>query len=508
MMRDIKPAKTSRDSVDYLPPHDLPPDARKLYQKRSPRKKRSLAGASVPVANINAPKTARGFLRSKHPKKDEYQEEKSSEEVKQSSSKQGVDVIGARTHGRYSKKTYGKERDEKPAQKGALGRTPTPSSPRLGQKERSIIFVLTSITIVLVVLAAFVFLPSANIEMILKTAPLLVDQEVTLSASDAASDDTIPGRKFEREANVEGASPVVSSHIVGTKATGTVQIINKTVNEQKVKEQSRLATKDGTIFFMQSHAILPPASSGTPTSATVSVEAAEPGEAGNIAPQRLDFVALEAESKAVLYAEATKRLSGGSGQEVKIVKEPDLEQARNAAGQAAKQQVEQSIRAELPQGWTILEESWDQKVASFNSDIAIDNQKDTIPYTARINVRVMAYEEPRLEEKITKALNARLDKDYMLFPGPISYTKAVKNIDWDSSKAVITARVTHTTVPTFSVDTLQSKLARRTQQEAKEYLEGLQGVESVTVELWPFWVRRITPINKRISIEFISNRQP
>ncbi|MEK7557380.1 MAG: baseplate J/gp47 family protein, partial [Patescibacteria group bacterium] len=311
------------------------------------------------------------------------------------------------------------------------------------------------------------------------------------------------GATFFRQVSVEGTVPVESTEIVGTKATGTVQIVNRTTQEQKIRDRSRLMTKEGVLFYMTRHVIVAPDSR-----ASVEVEAAEAGEVGNIAPQRLNFAALDASAQSVVYAEATAAISGGKGEEVRVVREEDIERARIAAKEAARAKVQEEIQKELPSGWVLLEESWTADYDSFKTDGEVGSRQPQIAYSGNATVRVLGYESARLEERLRAALEERIDQDYALFPGPISYSKTVKSVDWEKGEGVIATRVTHTTIPDFSLETLKGKIARRGADEAKTYLEGLPGVQRVELAFSPFWVRSIPRIEKRINLEVIPERQP
>jgi hypothetical protein len=291
--------------------------------------------------------------------------------------------------------------------------------------------------------------------------------------------------------------------MVGTKATGTVDIVNRTSEDQKIKERSRLVTKDGTLFYMTRSATV-----GPDSRTSVPVEAAEAGTGGNIEPQRLDFAALDAAAQSVLYGEATQAISSGAGEEVHVVREEDIERARQAAGEEAKAKVRDEVQAELPRGWALLDESWAAEVADFAPDGEVGSKQPQLAYTANVTVRVLGYEGAKLEERLTAALESRLDENYALFPGPISFSKTVKSVDWEKGEGVMVARVTHTTIPDFSLETLKQKIARRGQDEAREYLEGLPGVRSVELTLSPFWVRSIPRIENRINLEVVPERQP
>lgn len=447
-MRDIRPGKRRDEDVF---PEDLPVDAKELYRRHAPKQRPAkFSGARVPVSSVqHIPPVP-------IPKKS------------------SIKASGPRM--------------------------------RVGQRERTALTVLAGLVLAVGALAAFIFLPKADIDLVLQTAPLLVDQELTIRAEPSSSADIIAGNIHEKTVHVEGVTPVATRELIGEKAHGTVQIVNRTTEIQRIKEQSRLVTKDGTLFYMKSHAIVPAASGNTPSRVSVDVEAGEAGPKGNIAPGRLDFAALDTGAQSVVYAEATQAFTGGSGTEIPVVREGDLKQAQDAAGLAARQQVESEIRSQLPRGWAILEESWVSQAETFETDAEDGQQRDAIPYKADMNVRVISYEESVLQERLTSALEARLDAEYMLFPGPISYTKAVESVDWEKGEAIVTARVTHTTVPAFSQESLQEKLAGRTKVEAQAYLEGLRGVESVAIELWPLWVQRIPNLDARIHVNIRSNR--
>lgn len=376
------------------------------------------------------------------------------------------------------------------------------TSARLGYKERRIMAVFALVVLLLVGLAAVLFLPKAEIALTLQTAPLLIDQQLVLANRQTADASVIPGAAFVREVQIDGTIPVVSTQVVGEKASGVVTIVNRTTEEQPIKEQSRLVTGDGVLFYMQRHAIVAP--NGT---ATVEVEAAEPGETGNIDSGRLTFAALDDSAASILYAEVNRPLTGGSGQQVKIVQEEDLAKTREAAGNAARQSAEEEIRDQLPKGWSLLEESWTFGSEQLTTTAEIGQQIDTIAYNGTMVVRVMGFEEAELERRLTAALEERLDQDYMLFPGPISFTKSVSSIDWEKEEAALTVRVSHTTVPDFSLDTLKEKVAGRPQAEAEGYLQGLRGVESATVNLSPFWVRSIPSIDRRIQLDLSSSHE-
>ncbi len=472
-MRDIRPAQPPPG----LPPREVPSgedeqQPRELYEatthrKQQPLKKRD--AFAVPVTNIHVP----------------------------------------REHLVHSDEDHVPQAKQKPA-RPMFVTTPLAKKSgrvRVSSRERRILLSFFALVVVSAGITVFIFLPTAHIRLQLRTAPLLVDQRLVIRA-DGEGSGVIPGTAYMREVQVEGTFAVTNKEVVGKKSQGVVHIINRTFDEQKIKERSRLTSADGVLFYMLKHAIVSPAQEGTPSVVEVPVEAAEAGDGSNIEPQRLDFAALDPSSRAVVYAEAREAFAGGSGEEIAVASEEDLGQARASAQETARRQAEVEIREKLPQGWTILDETWTAELVSFETDAKIGDRIPSIAYRGQVTVRVMGYEVAALEAALRAALEAQLDKEFMLFPGPISYTMAVDMVDWDTAEAKVDIRVTHTTIPRLSLDTLRAKLAGRSEQEARDYLEGLSGVQSATVKLWPFWMRSIPRIEARIALELEPERQP
>lgn len=414
----------------------------------------------------------------------------------------GRDVPIASLHPEMVKKNI------KPAADLFVKHRPKKRNTHLGQREKVIVLTLLALTVLVGLIGLLLFLPKADIKISLRTVPLLIDEKLTLRAADASDAKIIPGTSFTRETNVTGKILVASTEVIGTKSHGTVQIVNRTLSVQKIKDKSRLVTKDGQLFYLQGSVNVPAASTNSLASAEAQIEAAEAGVAGNIAPQRLDFAALDKDSQQLVYAETKQAFASGTGDTVAVVKDSDIEAAKKAAGQTARQQVEQDIRSQLSNGWAFLDESWTADLTKFNADVKAEDRKPEINYTAHVTVRVMGYEMAALENHLRQALNERLDENYMLFPGPISYSKKIDDVNWDTSEAKVGVRVTHTTIPKISLDTLKQKIAGRSQTEAQLYLEGLPGVRAVTMKLWPFWVNSIPRIEKRIMLDLQSERQP
>lgn len=490
------------DEMEPEMPPALPPNVPQSVAKATADKpKESLpkprfTGSKVPIANVHVSRQdlshrAKRVTRRKNGTVDEVPVHKAAPEVVPSHTKEKRPLFAkvAKKDGQATKPVKQKKQ-----------------AMRLGHRDRKLVALLMLVVLVAAGLAAMLFLPRASLTLTLATAPLLIDHEFTVRGGGLVDPGSVPGQVISKEVQVEGSSAVATTKVIGEKAEGVVRIINRTFDEQSIKEESRLVTDDGTLYFMQRHVTVPAAEGSTLGVATVPVVADVAGPEGNLESGRLNFAALDASAQTVVYAEVAQPITGGSGDEVTVVEESDLEAAREEANRLALQQLEAG--AQLPDGYVLLEESREGENTAFETSVEIGDEVETIPFTATVSARMIAYEEAALEGALRAALEGQLNDDYMLFPAPLSFTKSVNEVNWEKQEANVTARVTHTTIPTFSVDTLRDKLAGRSESEAVEYLKGLPGVTGVDIELWPFWVQNIPRIEQRVAIELEPDRQP
>lgn len=387
-------------------------------------------------------------------------------------------------------------------------RSPRVAVVRLGQRERMLVGALIVLAVATSLLGMIIFLPRADIKMNLKTAPLLVEEKLKIQSGKAVESE-IPGQVIVRDVTVSGSSDVSGTEVIGTKAKGKVRLINKTFSEQQIKGKSRLITSDERLYYIgEKGAIIPSAEGASLGYATVEIEAAEAGAEYNLKAQRLDFAGLDESSQSLVYAEVVDEIDTGSGDTVKVVREQDMESAKKEAAKLARQELEADAQGRMNDGWSLLEESWTFDMAEFSTSQEVGQREEKIDFTARGNVYVMGYEAQALETLLRRSLENRLEDDYMLFPGPISFSKKIESSDWQNGRVELGVRVTHSTIPKLSIDSLKQKLANRSVNDAQEYVRGISGVRSVDIGLWPFWVRSIPRIEKRINLDLQPDRQP
>ncbi len=461
-MRDIRP-QTPRPAKIVPPP--LPEDALPAPTSNTHVQKKVFQGKSVPVAHVHVPRAARR-----------------------------VSQPTAPAHYKTPRPLFApKEIFEK--------KEVTRGQSRLGYRERKVVLAFLVLVLLAGGLALYIFLPTATIALNITSAPLLVDQKLNITSAVVAGANNVPGSVFAREENVEGDVAVQSTEVIGTKTIGEVTLVNRTLTEQKIKEGSRLVSNDGKLFYMQKPAFLEAAVSNSPATTTVTVEAAEAGPEYNLDKQKLNFAALDKPSQTLVYGEIRTKLAGGSGSVVKIVKDADLDQTKKIAQDNARTEAEQDIRQNLLKDWVLLDESWQVTNAEITPDKKANDKADTIHYKAKVSLRVMGYEKKSLEDKLRQALDAKLDKDYMLSSDTISYTKTLESVDWEQGQAAVSVRVTHTTIPKISFDALKDKISGLNSQDATAYLQGLPGVKSASLQLWPFWASTVPRITNRIIID-------
>lgn len=374
---------------------------------------------------------------------------------------------------------------------------------RLGGREKIIALVFLGLVILAAGLAAFVFLPTANVSLVLRTSPLLVEEELTIQEDGAPNSTSIDGRFFSEEIAISETYHVSGRKTVGEKATGTVDLINKSFDTQSLKEHSRLANADGKIFYITRGVTLPAAQATAPVRVPVAVEAAEAGDEYNGVTGRLDFVALDEAARTFIFAEVSVAPAGGSGEQVAVVTADDISAAREAAAASAQTILAETVQAKIPSHWKLLGDGAHNKVLTFTANGAEGDELQTLDYTAQIQSRVIAYDESAVVEKIQSSLQAHVAAENILFPGPVSYDIVTPAIEDGATEVTIKVRTTHKTVPRVSIPSIRETLAGKSVEDAHAYVGGIPGVRSATIELTPRWLQSIPRIERRITVELL-----
>lgn len=227
-------------------------------------------------------------------------------------------------------------------------------------------FRITLAVILLILVAAFgagiFFLWStahANIEITIKTAPVLQDIQLTLDPTAQQSDPSagiLKVEKVEKEVTGELEDNTTGTKVVGDKAKGKVTIYNATTGDKKLVAGTVFTAPNNLKFTLDTEVVVA-SSSGTAESAKagtadVAVTATNIGTESNIgAKTKFSVANFDQGSYVAINNDA---LSGGSSREIQAVSKEDHAKLENLLTKQLQQQALTALNTDQQQGVRII----------------------------------------------------------------------------------------------------------------------------------------------------------
>ena len=238
--------------------------------------------------------------------------------------------------------------------------------------------------LVLVLIVGGYYLSAAFASVTVKVTPR--QAVVALSGqyeANRAPSDGIEFSVIKLEEEAEKQVPASGQTKVETKAKGTVVIYNNYSSAaQPLAASTRLETKEGYIFRMDSAATVPGTTKKgtaiTPGSVTVKVSAAEAGDKYNVGTAEFKIVGFKGTAKYDKFsAKSTSGMGGGKIGTESTVEEKDRTAAVAQMQKDLSTQVKEKARLQIPKGFAIIDGT---DMITFTDEIAAgdDPAKATI----------------------------------------------------------------------------------------------------------------------------------
>lgn len=282
------------------------------------------------------------------------------------------------------------------------------------------------------------------------------------------------------------------------QATGTVTLKNLSDQAQPLVATTRLLSEEGVLFRLVEGATVP--ANGE---VEAEVHADKEGKEGEIGPSRFTIPGLNQARQQEVYAESPASMTGGTKAVYRITQEAvdkAIEEAEDKLVQQAKSQLEaEEINVE-----NFLTALSHIEIVSreVSPEVGSDAQEFTVKLTAK--VAFVSADEDELLELAQAQLYSTTSLGYELSSsdeGSFSYD--ISNFDPDNQTAqlrVLLQGQRRISSDHPSLDT--ATMVGEKPDAVKQKLEADAGIESVTIELRPFWLRKIPRLVDHIYVQF------
>lgn len=352
---------------------------------------------------------------------------------------------------------------------------------------------MVGVPAILIFAAIYALWPRATIVV----SPVVTEMRhrVVVQATTAADAVDVEGGKMPARAVGDSFTVSVTVPVSGSvrsgaaRARGTVVFINEGSKPVTVREGTVVATTAGVEFRTLSAVVVPASTvksfagmavDADPGTASVEVEADEPGTQGNVAAGRIAVVRGRS-SSASLKVTNPEPTSGGEDKITPAVSPVDLRTARKRLAAEASEVAAQRLAEDLPRNHRLLAET-----------IAVQQQEpvfDHVPHSpsaelrasCRASARALAVKEADLLKVVRGRFLLRLAEDAMLVTSTEADVKISKVKRIDAESATIEAVASAGVVAPLDADRLARELAGKTVEEAKSLLGAGRGVSAFSI---------------------------
>ena len=366
-------------------------------------------------------------------------------------------------------------------------------------------FSLASVGVALLV-AAFLFLPKADITVTVKSRLEFSDVEISARAdrSDVSlSEKVIPLRVVEGEKEVSLSFPATGVSGTSEKRSRGMVVIANTFGEsaQTLVATTRLETPDGKIFRLTKGVSVPGVKTegGKRVPGTVSAEvvADQPGEAFNIAPSSFRFPGLQGSSKYDTITATSQEVftGGGSGNASSASVSPD---DVSRAKEEAEKKMASLLRAEISKDFSpedrLLDDAIEWKALSSSAFPGVHAVAPSFDYRIRVSMRALVFSERDAKIVAAKFFDRVEPKDVTL-----EYT--IPRADFSASSLLVKARARVSHEPSFDEAMLKKKLLGKKISDQQSIFSEYPEIQKLEVSWWPqFLSARIPTISSRVQI--------
>lgn len=328
----------------------------------------------------------------------------------------------------------------------------------------------------------YYFIP--KVDVTLTVLPHVIRKEKTITIAQTATEvDTtkfiVPGKKIEQSVTGEKTSPVIGKKKIGDPAKGTVVIYNKATSSRTLKKglvlvsDSLQVTLDNDVEIASASESIGSITFGK-TSA--SVTATSIGEEGNIAAGA-EFTFKDI-SSSVLIARNDQPFVGGVSRETTVVSRSDYDTMIKALTDELVTKAKSDLLAGITGSEKLIDETIKTAVTSKIFTEELDQEAKELHGKITITISGISYNEQDVKSLLLTLTSGEVPSGYVTNDGRTVVSVNNPTIKKDGS-ITVSAAITHVSIPTIDVATVQKKLKGKTIKSAEEIIKNIQGVGGV-----------------------------
>lgn len=353
--------------------------------------------------------------------------------------------------------------------------------------------------ILIILILGYIFLPRAKATIYVRAEkkPISVDISGEKDAKLDTDKALIPSQTIEATKETSKKYPATGKKNIGTKATGSVKIINTSPTDNiSWTAGTRLYPegKSDIIFRTGAEVNITPAQ----TSQTVSVEADQPGDQYN-GFSNVVFYSVTLGSKPNIYtATSMGGMAGGSNKEVTFVTQGDINTAKDNLSKEAFDNAKTEFNKKT-ETLRVIEESKKEETLSATSNPAVNSEASEFNLTTKVSIKALAYNM----EDVDKIVKAEVERQYgyakqIVNDGVKKAEVEITSSDLATGKFTATVKTDSYVASKIDQNQIKDELKGKSASKATDYIKEIEGIEESKFQFWPSFIKRFPRLKSNI----------
>jgi hypothetical protein len=370
---------------------------------------------------------------------------------------------------------------------------------------------LAILALVVAGVAAYVYLPSAEITLTPREEPIPPISLTVRADPDATSTDAaagiVPAQKLDVPVEVTDTFATKGRRVEEATATGSVTFESYNfLDTNTIPAGSVVSTEGGIRFVTQRSITLPKATfvlpSVVPSRASVGVTAANAGTEGNV-PANAIRVVPKGEDPELTKVRNPDETSGGTHEEFPQVSEAEVTAALASLNKdltAAFTTAVADTAANPPEGTTVYPATavMGQPTPTVDPATLVGQEVESFDLGLTASGKVIAVDDSPVEGIARQRLLGNVGSGYRLVDGSIEITPGEPTVANGEVTFPVTASAAR--VKLLNAADLLGRVKGRSVEDAKAALAPLGDVE---VSTWPDWVTSVPSIDSRVTLVIV-----
>lgn len=385
------------------------------------------------------------------------------------------------------------------------------SLPLFAKKKWWGVIPLVLIFLIIIALALYFTLAWAEIEIWPEAEVLTFKTKVTIDKTAKETNllnKVIPGEIFEVEKTVSEEFSSSGKILNEKKAEGLVRIYNNyhlsqtlvaTTRLQPPLEKFQPPLKEGeNPWFRTLEKVTIPAKGHK----DVKVIADSPGEKYNLPPSIFSLPGLAGSPQyTFIYGESFEPMKGGLKTETPRVTQKDLDKAKSALSEKAKEESRVSLKNKMPVDFDFLDGATETEILETFSLARAGTELEKFSYQVKAKSATLAFKKEDLDNFAGEFILSEIPSGKLVHRESLKINYFLETFNLGAAKIILSLNLEAKIYSDIDEISLKKGLQGKSSAETKIFLENLPQISRAQIKLWPFWVRSVPENIEKIEIK-------